>query len=75
MTQLVDFVVTWVDSNDKKWQEEKELNFKEQFNSPLLNDESKYRDWDFFRFWFRAVEANAPWVNKIHLVTSGHVPR
>ncbi|WP_258080067.1 stealth conserved region 3 domain-containing protein [Enterococcus faecium] len=53
---------------------ESKLSFLKHFNSQLLNDESKYRDWDFFKFWFRAVDIHAPWVNKIHVVTSGHIP-
>ena len=27
------------------------------------------------RWWFRAVEKFAPWVNKIHFVTYGHLPK
>lgn len=72
--EKIDFVVTWVDSNDKKWLEDKNLYDKKNLDIKKLNDASKYRDWEFFKYWFRAVEKYAPWVNKIHLVTYGHVP-
>lgn len=67
--EKIDFVITWLDSKDKKWQED--------FNKYSKNkiDESRYRDWDFLRYWFRAIEQNAQWVNKIYFVTYGHIPK
>ncbi|MBQ1187227.1 MAG: stealth conserved region 3 domain-containing protein, partial [Clostridia bacterium] len=38
------------------------------------NSEVRYRDWDNLQYWFRGVEKFAPWVNKIHFVTWGHLP-
>ena len=35
----------------------------------------RYRDWDTLKYWFRGVEKYAPWVNKIHFVTYGHLPK
>lgn len=35
---------------------------------------ARYRDWDNLRYWFRAVEMFAPWVNNIWFVTWGHLP-
>ncbi|MBR1585451.1 MAG: Stealth CR1 domain-containing protein [Clostridia bacterium] len=67
----IDFVVTWVDGNDPQWQAEKRLYQKDDVGD--LRDE-RYREWDNFQYWFRAVEAYAPWFNKIHFVTCGHVP-
>ncbi|MBT7121831.1 MAG: hypothetical protein HN948_02345, partial [Clostridia bacterium] len=34
----------------------------------------RYKDWDNLQYWFRGVERFAPWVNKIHFVTWGHIP-
>lgn len=34
-----------------------------------------FRDWGFFHYWFRAVEANAPWVRYIYLVTDHQIPK
>ncbi|WP_077433602.1 Stealth CR1 domain-containing protein [Rodentibacter ratti] len=68
----IDFVVTWVDGSDPVWLEEKEKHIR-NINT-ILNGNSRYRDWDIFKFWFRAVEKYAPWVNKIFLITEGHLP-
>ena len=66
----IDFVVTWVDGNDPAWQQEKQkytaVNADVRVN--------RYREWDQLKYWFRAVEKYAPWVNKIHFVTWGHLP-
>lgn len=69
----IDIVVTWVDSSDLKWLEEKKKFLSSQ--NIELNGEAKFRDWEIFRYWFRAIEKNAPWVRKVHLVTYGHLPR
>lgn len=67
----IDFVVIWVDGNDKQWQNEKDK------YSPKRNTDNRnirYRDWDNLQYWFRGIEKFAPWVNKIHFVTYGHLP-
>ncbi len=66
----IDFVITWVDGSDKKWQEEKKK-YKEEKSDDKAN---RYRDWDLLRYWFRGVEKFAPWVNKIYFVTCGQTP-
>lgn len=77
MTEPVDFVVTWVDGNDPQWKAEKEIHARKNGLSVNAsnNGEERYRDWDIFRYWFRAVERYAPWVNNVYLVTCGHVPQ
>ena len=68
----IDFVIIWVDGNDTKWQTE-----KAKYDNSVItaaNSEVRFRDWDNLQYWFRAVEEFAPWVNKIHFVTWGHVP-
>lgn len=70
MTELnnkIDIVVPWVDGTDREWQDERLKIDK----SVISND---YRDWEIFKYWFRAVEKNAPWANKVYLVTWGHLP-
>lgn len=64
----IDFVVPWVDGSDKKWLEDRN-NYSDQ--KILKND---YRDWDIFKYWFRAIEKYTPWVNKIYFITYGHLP-
>lgn len=68
----IDFVVTWVDSNDPKWQED----FRKYKGITTTADQSKarYRDWDFFKYWFRAIEKYAPWVHKVYVITNGKFP-
>jgi len=68
----IDFVVTWVDDTDPIWTSDKEKYMEKKTNEG--NREARFRDWDLLRFWFRAVEQNAPWVKRIHFVTYGHVP-
>lgn len=64
----VDFVITWLDSSDKEWRKERE----KYSNTPI--DESRYRDWGTLKYWFRAIEENCGWVNKIFFITYGHIP-
>jgi len=69
-TYPIDIVITWVDGNDPAWRAEKNK------YSGVMQDvrESRYREWDNLRYWFRSIETNAPWVNKIYFVTWGHIP-
>ncbi len=71
MSGKVDFVIAWVNGNDENWIKEKNkyVNIESGDNS-----DNRYRDWDLLRYWFRGVEKFAPWVNKIHFVTWGHLP-
>lgn len=72
-TNPIDFVIIWVDGNDKQWQAEKaKYDGKTVTNA---NSEVRFRDWDNLQYWFRGVEKFAPWVNKIHFVTWGHLPK
>lgn len=68
----IDFVITWVDGNDPQWRSE-----KNQYTAKKEDDsnECRYRDMEILKYWFRAVEKYAPWVNKIHFVTYGHLPQ
>lgn len=71
MNDKIDFVILWVDGSDPKWLKE-----KQKYNPSIDVDDAanRYRDWDNLRYWFRGVEKFAPWVNKIHFVTWGHLP-
>ena len=70
--QPIDFTVCWVDGNDPAWQKQ-----KNQYDPEASGDKriSRYRDWDNLQYWFRGVEKFAPWVNKIHFITWGHLPQ
>lgn len=68
----IDFVIAWVDGNDPAWQAE-----KARYAPSSMADSAtpvRFRDWDNLSYWFRAVERFAPWVNRIHFITWGHLP-
>ena len=69
----IDFVVTWLDSSDPVWI--KDFNKYKGVTSDGDQSVARFRDWDLFHFWFRAVEEYAPWVNKVFLVTNGTFPQ
>ena len=70
MNNKIDFIIAWVDGSDYEWQIDKEKCTGIKSNA----DTCRYRDWDLLKFWFRGVEKFAPWVNRVHFVTYGHVP-
>ena len=72
MSKPIDFVIIWVDGNDPEWRSEKAK--YDQSVVTVANSEVRYRDWDNLQYWFRGAEKFAPWVNKIHFVTWGHIP-
>ena len=72
----IDFVVAWVDGNDPEWNKK-----KSQYQTKIADSKaqdssnSRYRDWGIFKYWFRSVMINAPWVNKVYLVTDRQIPQ
>ena len=68
----IDLVVLWVDGTDPVWLAEKK---KYEPDKPLPDGgDKRYRDWGLMPYWFRSIEAFAPWVRKVYFVTWGHVP-
>lgn len=69
--ETIDFVIYWVDGNDKRWQKKRQeyCNSSEQDNG--IN---RYRDWDNLQYLFRGIEKFAPWVNKIYFISDEQVP-
>lgn len=70
----IDFVITWVDMNDPEWQAEFARYSGDKDNTKNGVSEARFRDYGFLKYWFRGVERFAPWVRKIHFVTSGQKP-
>ena len=68
----IDFVVTWLDSSDLEWQTQFAEYKKEETG---YMERARFRNLDIFKYWFRAVEQYAPWVNKVFLVTNGTFPK
>lgn len=68
----IDFVVTWVNGQDENWLR-KYNNYADLDTLDVKN--ARFRDFGIFRYWFRAVERFAPWVNHVFLVTDAQVPK
>lgn len=66
--EKIDLVITWVDGKEKKWVE-KIKKYSENY------DEKRYRDYDLLKYWFRSIEENLPWFNKIFFITDNQKPK
>lgn len=68
---MIDIVVPFYNNTDKKWQKVlKEYMLKENSNDRQIVGDERYRDWDCFKYWFRCVEENCKWVNKVFLIVA-----
>jgi len=70
--EKIDFVLLWVDGSDPQWLAEKNKYLGIKKGDSIADN--RFRDWDNLKYWFRGVEKFAPWVNKIHFITYGHLP-
>ncbi len=70
----IDFVITWVDMNDPKWQAKFSKYSANKNNTKNGVSKARFRDNGFLKYWFRGVDKFAPWVRKIHFVTDGQKP-
>ncbi|MFC4653056.1 glycosyl transferase [Lactococcus nasutitermitis] len=76
MDNKIDFVITYLDGADPDWEKERDFyRNNQQKGTAHENGNSRYRNMDNFQFLLRSIERFAPWVNKIHIVTWGHVPK
>ena len=60
--------------NDLEWRAEFSKYVHNGQNTKNGISKARFRDNGFLKYWFRGVEKFAPWVHKIHLVTSGQKP-
>lgn len=67
----IDIVIPWVDEKDTEWQMLKKK-YETDHGDATLN--VRFQCWDNLHLWFRAIEKCMPWVNRIFLITCGHVP-
>lgn len=70
---MIDFVLPWVDGGDPIWQKSR-VAFSPAGVRETDAGACRYRDWGLLKYWFRAVEQNAPWVRKIFFITCGQIP-
>ncbi len=71
-TGQIDIVLTWVDGNNPQWKAR-----YSEFSAKVADGDKRairFRDWNLLRYWFRGIEAFAPWVRTVHFVTSGEYP-
>lgn len=81
---MIDIVVTYLNDSDKKWREEfaywkgREVSKGQaDINNRQAFGEERLRDWGTFKYWFRGIEKNCPWVNKVFLIVQNenHIPK
>jgi hypothetical protein len=70
----IDFVITWVDMNDTRWQKDFATHAGKIDNKTNEFSEARFREYGLLKYWFRGVENFAPWIRKIHFVTCGQRP-
>lgn len=71
-SDAIDFVIPWVDGGDPLWVAKKARYSGE--STANGNEAARFRDWDILKYWFRAVEAYAPWVRYVFFVTDDQKP-
>jgi len=70
----IDFVVPWVDGSDPAWIEQFNQYAPSKKDSAIDISKERYREVGLLRYWFRAIEKNAPWVRKVFFITNGQKP-
>lgn len=81
---MIDIVVTYVYERDKKWaqnfhyyKEREILEHKTTRDNRQAFGIERTREWDTFKYWFRGIENNCPWINKVFLIVQNenHIPK
>lgn len=68
---MIDIVVPYYDDSDEHWRNIlREYMQKENSNDRQVIGDERYRDWECFNYWFRCVEQNCKWVNKVFLIVA-----
>ena len=67
----IDIVIPFYNDSDRVWGDLLYKCMAEEGSSDRqVVGEERYRDWENFRYWFRAVEENCKWVNKVFLLVA-----
>lgn len=74
MSGPIDIVIPWVDNQDAEWQKQKKEYSKPADGQDRPDADIRFQSWDNLHLWFRAIEKFMPWVNRIFLITCGHLP-
>ena len=70
----VDLVYLWVDGNDPKWMERRDVCIGKT-SEGLENCKGRYADNDELKYSLRSVGKYAPWIRKIFIVTDNQIPK
>lgn len=74
MNDKIDIIIPWVDGSDPVWiRAKEECRIQYGAEEKSLSD-IRFQSWDNLHYWFRAIDKFMPWVNKIFIVTWGHIP-
>lgn len=79
-TEPIDVVIPWVNTTSKKWQKLYKKYKKEE--ADIATDKKNafgditFRDYEVLKYWFRGIENNCPWVNRVILILQdeSHIP-
>ena len=67
----IDIVLPFYNDSDKYWHSVLYNYMRlENSNDRQVVGEERYRDWENLKYWFRAIEENCKWVNKVYLVVA-----
>lgn len=74
--EKIDLVYLWVDGSDPEWllQKERALAESGREHAPQAVAKGRFVQSDELKYSLRSVEKNAPWVDRIFIVTSGQRP-
>ncbi len=74
MNKPIDIVIPWVDEKDPIWEADRKKWAIKCGRDKFETSNMRFQCWDNLNLWFRAVEECMPWINKIFLITYGHIP-
>ena len=67
----IDIIIPFYNDSDFEW---REVLYKymeqEGSNDRQVTGEERYRDWENFKYFFRGIEENCKWVNKVFLIVA-----
>lgn len=72
----IDIVYFWVDGNDKKWRDKRNLYYTKEHNiAEEANYECRFIDNDELKYSLRSLEKYAPWINNVYIITDEQIPQ
>lgn len=69
----IDVVYTWVDGSDRRWADER-AKYSGEPTHAEASGVARFISRDELRYSLRSLFANAPWVNRVFIVTDGQRP-